>query len=77
MPTYQFEDTRNGEIHSEFMTISKKDAYLRERPFLRQVFTTLNIIDPVTAGRTKTDNEFNSLLKDIKKRTGGDGINTR
>lgn len=77
MPSYNFRNKNTGEEFTEFMGIADREKYLEEHPELEQMFTNLNMVDPVTVGRVRTDNEFNSLLKEIKKRTKGDAINTR
>lgn len=77
MPSYNFRNKNTGEEFTEFMGIADREQYLEEHPELEQMFTNLNMVDPVTVGRVRTDNEFNSLLKEIKKRTKGDAINTR
>lgn len=77
MPSYNFRNKNTGEEFTEFMSIAAREQYLEEHPELEQMFTNLNMVDPVTVGRVRTDNEFNSLLKEIKKRTKGDAINTR
>lgn len=77
MPSYTFRNRKTGSEINMFMSISEMETFMKDHPDMERVYNTLNIIDPVTAGRIKTDNEFNSLLKEIKKRTGGTAVNTR
>ena len=37
MPTYDFENTETGEQFEELMSISAKEAYLKENPNIKQI----------------------------------------
>ena len=67
MPNYSFRNKETGEEFTEFFTISGKEEYLKENPNIEQTITSINVVDPYSVGKVKPDNEFKSLLKQIKK----------
>jgi hypothetical protein len=69
MPTYNFRNTETGEEFEKMMKISELDDYKAANPHLQQFLThapPLNY-DSASMGVRKTDDNFNSLLKHIKK----------
>lgn len=69
MPTYNFRNTETGEETEVFMKISELDDFKANNPQLQQFLTkapSLNY-DSAAMGVRKTDDNFNSLLKHIKK----------
>jgi len=69
MPTYNFRNDKTGEEFEIQMRISELDEYKKNNPNLTQflVKAPATVYDSVSLGVRKTDNEFNSLLKHIKK----------
>ena len=68
MPNYTFENTETGEVTEIHMKISERDQYVKDNPHMKQIITGAPAIgDPARLGIRKTDGEFNSLLKHIKK----------
>jgi hypothetical protein len=68
MPTYTFEDINTGERFEKMMKISELDEYREANPHLKTVITGAPALgDSMRLGVRKTDGEFNSLLKHIKK----------
>lgn len=68
MPTYNFRDINTGEETQVMMKISELDEYKENNPHLQQFLTGAPAFgDSARLGIKKTDSEFNSLLKHIKK----------
>jgi hypothetical protein len=69
VPIYSFEDTENGEQFDMMMKIADKEAWLKKNPHIKQIITKAPAFsyDSVGLGARKTDDNFNSLLKHIKK----------
>ena len=44
MPQYTFEDTKNGKEFDLFMTMDKKEDYLKNNTHIRQVICKVNIV---------------------------------
>ena len=76
MPEYLFE--RDGKEWTQWMTISERTKFLEENPDVTQLVNGFpSDGDSVKLGRTKTDDSFNDLLKQIKKNNVGSTIQTR
>lgn len=58
MPTYRFLNNETGEEFEESMSMSEREGYLTDHPHLSQVFSALNIGDPVRLGFTKPPADF-------------------
>lgn len=72
MPTYNFRDNETGEEFEIQMRISELDEYKKNNPNLTQFLTGAPAVAYDSAGLStkgslKTDDNFNSLLKHIKK----------
>jgi len=68
MPTYNFRDIETGEETEVTMKISELDDFKEKNPHLQQFLTGApSLGDSMRLGVRKTDGEFNSLLKHIKK----------
>lgn len=69
MPTYNFRNDKTGEEFEVQMRISELDEYKKNNPNLTQflVKAPATVYDSASLGLRKTDSEFNSLLKHIKK----------
>lgn len=71
MPTYLFRDRNTDEQWEEFMGISAADKYLEENPHIERMVRGF----PMTASgvmngaRSKPDEGFRDLLKDMKKKS--------
>lgn len=73
MPTYTFEDKHNGQLYEVTMTMDEREIFLKENPHLEQIFTTMNIIDPITIGRQKPPSDFQKyVLGKVAKVPGAD-----
>ena len=83
MPNYTFKNKETEEVIELNMKISERDEYVKNNPHMQQLITGAPAIgDSVRLGIRKTDGEFNSLLKHIKKGnekgiTRNSTINTR
>ena len=62
MPTYTFRNKNTGEVHNDFMSISKMEEYLKDNPDIVQVLNTLTIVDPVGIGVTKPPSDFQKYV---------------
>lgn len=58
MPTYCFLNNDTGEEFEETMPMAEREAYLQSNPNITQVFSRLNIGDPVRLGVTKPPADF-------------------
>jgi len=68
MPTYTFRDKTSGETVDFTMKISDYDQFKEDNPNLERVITGApSLGDSMRLGVRKTDDNFNSLLKHIKK----------
>lgn len=81
MPLYTFKDRETGEIVEKNVKISEYDQFKSENLHLERIIEAPSIGDPVRLGIKRTDDNFNSLLKHIKKGNSkgitGSSINTR
>lgn len=76
MPTYNFQDTRTGEVSEHILRISELDAFKSENPHLKQIILSSNGLVR-DSGRMKPDDNFRDVLKSIKKASGRNNtINT-
>jgi predicted nucleic acid-binding Zn ribbon protein len=78
MPTYNFRNLETGEEIEVMMKIAELDEFKAANPHLQQFLTkapSLNY-DSASMGFRKTDDNFNSLLKHIKK-GNSQGIHTK
>lgn len=69
MPYYSFENTDTGELFEMEMKMSELDIYLAENKNIRQIFTRLNIGDPVRMGVTKPPSDFSKYVLGRVKET--------
>ena len=68
MPIYNFRNLETGEETTEMMKISELDDFKKNNPHLQQFLTGAPALgDSMRLGVRRTDGEFNSLLKHIKK----------
>lgn len=66
MPTYDFENTKTGEVWTDMMSISEKEEYLKKNKHIRQCLTKINIVGGVMGvGRMKTDGGWKDMLSRI------------
>ena len=69
MPTYDFKNTKTGEVWEEFMTISERDQFMNANPHVVPVLSTPMIVSGVD-GLRKPDDSFRDILRNIKKKHG-------
>lgn len=65
MPTYTFENTKTGEEHTDIMTISEMETYLKKNKHIRQVIKSLNIVGGVQGITHKVDGGWKENLQRI------------
>jgi hypothetical protein len=66
MPTYDFEDTKTGEVWTDMMSISDKEAYLKKNKHIKQCISKINISSGVMGvGNLKTDGGWKDMLSRI------------
>jgi hypothetical protein len=70
MPTYRFLDNDKGEEYEEFMSISALEIYVQEHPNHTLLINGAPMIHS-GRGRSKPEEGFRDLLKDIKKKHSG------
>jgi len=44
MPTYEFHNKKTNEYFEEFMSISKKEQYIKDNPDIEQIISAPNVI---------------------------------
>lgn len=76
MPEYLFHNKDTGEEWLEFMGISEAEEYLKSNPNIERLVHGAPRIGYRSGVSLKPDNDFNDLLKDIKRRNKGSTINT-
>ena len=66
MPTYDFENTKTGEVTTEFMSIAELDNFKKNNPHMKQLVSKINIVSGVMGmGRMKTDGGWKDMLNRI------------
>lgn len=76
MPTYQFKNTKTGEVIEKQMKIAEKEDFLKENPDFESFHSTMNLGDPVRLGVRKVDGGFKEVLQKIHSRAPGSRLNT-
>jgi len=76
MPTYNLENTKTGEVTTEFMSWSSLETHLAENPHIRQVLSAPPIVAGVISSKNKPDQGFRDILRTIKKRHPRSTVNT-
>lgn len=73
MPTYKFINNSTGVEWEEFMGISEAEEYLKDNPDVSRLVNGAPMIVGSAMGvsKTKPDNGFRDLLKDMKKKHSG------
>ena len=66
MPTYDFENTKTGEVTTEMMSIAELDEFKKNNPHMKQLISKINIVGGVMGmGRMKTDGGWKDMLSRI------------
>jgi hypothetical protein len=66
MPTYDFENTKTGEVFTDMMSIAEKEAYLKKNKHIKQMISKINISSGVMGvGQMKTDGGWKDMLSRI------------
>ena len=66
MPTYDFENTKTGEVTTEMMSIAELDEFKKKNPHMKQLISKVNIVGGVMGmGRMKTDGGWKDMLSRI------------
>lgn len=72
MPTYRFINKQTGVEWEEFMGISEAETYLQENPDVEKLVNGAPmLVGSAMGGKTKPDDGFRDLLKDMKKKHSG------
>lgn len=66
MPLYEFENIETGERETKMMSVADMQEYVKD-PNIRQVLAAPQIVGGVRSTISQTSNEFNDVLKSIKK----------
>lgn len=68
MPSYEFKNTKTGEVIEKFCSVSVRDEMVASGEWeMHHSGTAATIGDPVRMGMKKPDSGFRDLLKEIKK----------
>jgi len=66
VPTYDFENTKTGEVTTEMMSIAELDEFKKNNPHMKQLISKVNIVGGVMGmGRMKTDGGWKDMLSRI------------
>jgi hypothetical protein len=78
MPTYLFYDKEEDKTWEEFMSISEADVFLKANPNIERLINGAPAIcDPTRVGvRSKPDEGFRDILRNVKSKHRGSQINT-
>lgn len=78
MPTYLFRNKQTDEQWEDFMGISECEQYLESNPSFELLINGAPMIcDPTRVGvKSKPDNGFRDVLRNIKSKHRGSNINT-
>jgi hypothetical protein len=73
MPTYKFYNKSTGVEWEEFMGISESEEFLKNNPDVERLVNGAPMLVSSAMGvsKTKPDNGFRDLLKDMKKKHSG------
>lgn len=77
MPIYQYKNEETGEVSDKFMSIADMEQFDLDNPHMKKIIQAVAFGDSARLGIRKTDDNFNSLLKHIKKENAGSTIKTR
>ncbi len=67
MPTYVFRDTNTDEIFERFISISNKEAFMKENPHIQQIITPTALVTMSGSLDGKTDNTWKEVLSKISE----------
>jgi hypothetical protein len=59
---YSFENTETGEEFDLQMSNAEREEYLAANPHITQVFTRMNLCDPIRIGVTKAPSDFQKYV---------------
>lgn len=76
MPIYKFQNTETKEQITKFLNISELDNFKAENPHLQIQLASPPLGDPMRLGRMRPSEDFNSLLKGVKKKHPGSTVET-
>ena len=70
MPTYDFEDTKTGEVFEKRITIAERDKLLQDNPHYKQLLSMPKIVSG-TDGLRKPDDSFRDILREVDNKHKG------
>ena len=65
MPLYSFKNTKSGEEFEMFMSMDKRERYLKENPNIQQTISKVNIVAGVSGMSYRQDHGWNENLSRI------------
>ena len=68
MPQYTFEDTKNGKEFDLFMTMDKKEDYLKNNTHIKQVISKVNIVAGVSGMSYRQDQGWKEALSRVAEK---------
>lgn len=66
MPLYDFKNLETGEVETKMMSVADMQEYVKD-PNIQQVLAAPQIVGGVRSTISQASNEFNDVLKSIKK----------
>ncbi len=77
MPIYQYKNEETGEISDHYMSIASMEQFDKDNPHMKKIIHAVAFGDSARLGIRKTDDNFNDLLKQMKKASPGSTIKDR
>ncbi len=65
MPLYSFKNTKSGEEFEMFMSMDKRESYLKENPNIQQTISKVNIVADVSGMSYRQDQGWKENLSRI------------
>lgn len=77
MPNYTFRNNLTGEQFDLTLSMAERETYLAEHPEVEQLIVSAPTIgDTIRLGLRKPDDGFRDILRSVKRRNRGTGVNT-
>ena len=72
MPTYEFIDTKTGDVFEKSMKMAEYDQFMEQNPHIQRHFSEPSMLgDPIRLGVKKIDSGFKEVLQKIHSRAPG------
>lgn len=73
MPLYDMKNTETGEVKEMFLSLSKREDFLKDNPQWVQLPSAMTVVyDGYVDNLTRAGSGWNDLIKEVKKGSGKD-----